>query len=144
MSELSADMEGVVARLSEEYANTEIFDSWQPPDGPWTALITGYKERKQQDGSVLWILELRYLTPDESSPDRDREFALVFRENALGFMKSAVKVLAGAKVNDLRESLVVLQGAPGTQVNGHSTTTVKDERTYRNSFLDSVVGKEAV
>jgi len=134
---ISADMEKVLGEVAEEFANTEVFNQWMPPDGDYTCLITNYQDGVSKKGGreyAWWRLDGRLQVPGNEDLDQ-KEFTLGFYKSyVLGFLKGAMSVLAGRKIDDVRQAESILSGAVGWVVNVRKTTTVRSEAKGGGEF----------
>ena len=137
MTQMSTDMQDVLAEIAEEFAQAEVFNQWMPPDGTYTALITGYNDGVSTKGSsryAWWKLDGRLLV--EGDPELDgKDFTLgFFRSTALGFLKQAMSVFAGRKIDDVRQAQPILSGAVDCLVTLKKTTTIRSEAKGGGEF----------
>jgi hypothetical protein len=142
---MSADMERIVAAKAEEFAAAEIFNEWMPPDGDYTVLLTEYADGVSKKGSneyAWWRLTARIQSSDPELDQKDFTIG-PFRSSAVGFLKSAMSVLKGEKIDDLRQAEPVLSGAVGWVATVRVTTTTRDKTEYTNSRIMEVVDKSA-
>jgi len=120
MSEnLTADMSGILNDLAAEFKTAEVFNSWTPPIGDYTALITDFKSgisTSEAKGKMAWWrLEMRLL--DAGNPELDqKDFSLGFFSRNLGFPKAAMSVLAGRRVDDIHQLPVIFEASKGAIV----------------------------
>ncbi len=127
---IGTDMQNILAEVAEEFAQTEVFNQWMPPDGTYTALITAYADGTTTKGNTRyawWRLDGRLLVPGDEALD-EKDFTLGFyRSTAMGFLKQAMAVLAGRKIDDVRQAEPILSGSVGSVVTLSKTTTIRSE-----------------
>ena len=134
---MSSDMQKILADVAEEFAQTEVFNQWMPPDGNYTALITAYGDGVSAKGGnkvAWWKLDARLLVPGDEELD-EKDFTLGFyRSSAIGFLKQAMAVLAGRKVDDISQAEPVLSASVGMVVNISKTTTIRSDAKGGGEF----------
>ncbi len=134
---LGTDMQNILAQVAEEFANAEVYNQWMPPDGTYTALITAYNDGVSTKGNnpvAWWKLDGRLLVPGDEELD-EKEFTLGFyRSSAVGFLKQAMAVLDGQKVDDIRRAEPILSAAVGYVVTIKKSTTVRSEAKGGGEF----------
>jgi len=138
---MTSEMEGILAAVSDEFANAEVFNDWRPPDGEYTAVVVGYSDGISTRGGnkyAWWALNGRLLCPGTELDER--EFTIgPFRSTGLGFLKAAMSVLAGEKVNDVTQAEPILSAAVGKVINVRVRTTENDRGTFTNTNILAVV-----
>lgn len=139
-TDLSTEMQSILAELSNDFANAEVFNQWQPDDGNYTVLLCGYKDGVSTKGTTKtawWKVDNRIIDP--AHPDIDnKEFSVFFRSSAIGFLKGAVSCIAGRKVDDIRQAANILAEAAtkGYVCTIRVSTTEKGFKNY--TYLDVV------
>jgi hypothetical protein len=138
MSNLSSEMQEVLAQVAKEFETAEVFSQWTPPDGTYTVLISGYNDGVSTKGNAKtawWKLDNRII--DQTGGDlNEKEFSVFFRSSAVGFLKGAMATLAGRKIDDVRQAATVLGGAKGYVVTIRVKTNDKGFANY--TYLDVV------
>ena len=115
MSNLSSEMQEVMNQVAQEFASAEVYSQYTPPEGNYTALITGYNDGVSTKGNAKvawWKLDNRIIDPTGSDLD-GKEFSVFFRSNAVGFLKGAMATFAGRKIDDIRQAPDILSGMVG-------------------------------
>lgn len=146
MSELSSEMASVLEQVAKEFETAEVFNNWMPPDGVYTALVSGYHDGVSVKGTAKtawWKLDGRLIHPSDTELD-GKEFTLgLFRSSQVGFLKGVMAILAGRKVDDIRQASSILSGACGWVVTVKVTTRpsgkVGDDREFTNATITGVV-----
>lgn len=141
-ADLSAEMGNILEEIAEEFSQAEVFNEWMPPDGDYTVLITGYADGVSVKGNkkyAWWRQDGRLLVPGDPSLD-EKDFTLGFyRSTAIGFLKQAMAVIAGRKIDDVRQAQPLLAGAVGWIINIRKSTTSKDGVEYPRVKILNVV-----
>ena len=134
---MSTDMQEVLAEIAEEFAQAEVFNQWMPPDGTYTALITAYNDGVSTKGNnryAWWKLDGRLLVEGDQELDGKDFTAGFYRSTAVGFLKQAMSVFAGRKIDDIRQVQPILSGAVDCVVTLKKTTTVRSEAKGGGEF----------
>lgn len=142
--DLTVDMENIIGNVSEDYANAQVYNSWMPPDGDYTVLLTGLDAGTVTSGDTYmwWRLDGRILS--EGSELDQEEFTVgFFTTKAPGILKGAVAVLSGRKNTSLKEATPILEAAKdaGTivEVNVSTRKSKKDGQVYTNARINRLV-----
>lgn len=142
---MTSEMESILEQVASEFESAEVFNDWNPPDGEYTTVLTAYSDGVTTRGSnkyAWWALTGRLLCPGNPELDQ-REFTIgPFRSTGVGFLKAAMAVLAGEKVNDVKQAEPILSGAVGKVVNVRVRTTENDRGTFTNTTIREVVPDE--
>jgi len=139
---MTSEMGNILEQVADEFANAEVFNEWKPPDGEYTTLIVAYSDGVSTRGSnkyAWWTLTGRLLCPSDPELDQKEYTIGPYRSSAVGFLKGAMSVLAGEKVNDVKRAEPLLSAAVGKIVNVRVRTTENERGTYTNTTITAVV-----
>lgn len=144
----SADFEAILDEVAQEYAEAEIINRWMPPDGQYPVVATAYNEREDTRGTNRILrarLTVQIMAPHDPDGLDSKEFDIQYSTQANFTLKGDVAVLAGKKVDNIRDSLGVLKATVGQFLNVNVETTVdkKTGRSYRNARILNVIENKA-
>jgi hypothetical protein len=128
----------ILNQTAQEYAQAEVFDSWMPPDGDYTAFIKEYKDgvKQEQNGKYGWMRLTGQLLEDTNAELNNREFSLAFcTTKAPGVLKGLCKQLTGGQIiNDINQARQVLKDAVGKVVviSVRTKTNPKTNKEFTN------------
>ncbi len=139
--QLTEAMEGCAARIAQEYADAEIFNNWNPPDGKHIVLIVDCKDDISKKNNKAWCrLVCRMLDPDPEL--RGKEFKIWYNEAKPKFViENAMVKLAGRKSSDFHELLKVLRTTVGWTIKILVKTNKKGDKSYKNYLILGIVSK---
>lgn len=148
MSEkLSNEMSDILTQVAKEFETADVYNQWMPPDGTYTTLLTAYADGVSVKGTnkvAWWKLTGRIVDPSNAELN-EKEFTVGFYSTRqVGILKGAMAVLAGRKIDDIRQAEPILHGAVGWVVNVKVRTTEAKDGSgteYHNANIVGVVQK---
>jgi len=151
MSQHSTLFEGILDRISGDYAEAEVMNRWLPPDdGDYSGVITKYSESEftGDDGIAHGRIRLtvQLIAPHDPTI-HGKELVVRCNTKAYFTIKENVAVLAGKVIDGIKPSIDVLANSVGTAVVVTvSTSTAKkgSTQTYRNANITRVLESKEV
>ena len=129
--------------IADEYASAEVFNTWMPPDGTYTVLLSDFHDGITEPPNRFGWARLTGTIVDDTNPEvSGKEFTVgYYTTKAPGVMKGDVAVLNGSKLNDVCASFGVLASSVGKVVIVEVFTRLnrKTNQSFTNCRIQSVV-----
>lgn len=129
----------LIMHTASEFESADAFSDWMPDNGDYVVLLTKVaKGAFQTDGAQQWYVRLTGKILAEGNPELDqREFTVgYYTGRAPGVFKSAVAVLAGRVVNNIREAVDIVDASVGAVVSVNVSTNAKG---YKNTRITKLI-----